>query len=122
MIWYRKAAAQGNQSAIESVARLEREHIEAKHTAYAKTESGKAPFFSLDDKLSPNDEKCRTKLIFICLFLGCLGVHNFMMGEKKKGIVKIVATYFYGIGIILNIIDLVKIIKRTYTVDPNAFF
>ena len=64
--------------------------------------------------------KDKTTMILICLFLGGLGIHNFMMGESKKGVIKIVASMCFGIGAILAIIDLVKICTDKYVVDPNA--
>jgi len=62
-------------------------------------------------------------MILICFFLGFLGIHNFMMGETKKGIVKIVATVI-GCGVvggILALIDLIKIAMGKYVVDPEKF-
>ncbi len=58
-------------------------------------------------------------MIIVCLFLGGLGIHNFMMGESKKGIFKIVMSLLCGIGGILALIDLVKICMGTYVVDPT---
>ena len=58
-------------------------------------------------------------MILVCLFLGCIGIHNFMMGEAKKGIFKIIMSFLCGLGGILALIDLVKICMDTYTVDPN---
>ena len=58
-------------------------------------------------------------MILICLFLGGLGIHNFMMGETKKGIFKIVMSFVCGIGGILALIDLIKIAMGKYVVDPN---
>ena len=58
-------------------------------------------------------------MILICLFLGGLGIHNFMMGETKKGIVKIVASFCFYLGGILALIDLVKILTDKYEVDPE---
>ena len=49
-------------------------------------------------------------MALICFFLGGLGIHNFMMGEKKKGFLKIVLTLFCGIGSILALIDFIKIL------------
>lgn len=63
----------------------------------------------------------KTTMILICLFLGGFGVHNFMMGETKKGIVKLV-TLLCCISGILAIIDLVKICMGNYVVDPDALF
>lgn len=58
-------------------------------------------------------------MILVCLFLGAFGIHNFMMGETKKGIFKIIMTFVCGIGEILALIDLIKICLDTYVVDPN---
>ncbi len=58
-------------------------------------------------------------MILVCLFLGGLGIHNFMMGETKKGVFKIVMSAFCGIGGILALIDLIKIAMGNYVVDPN---
>ncbi len=58
-------------------------------------------------------------MIIVCLFLGGIGIHNFMMGETKKGVFKIIMSLLCGIGGILALIDLVKIAMGTYTVDPE---
>ena len=58
-------------------------------------------------------------MILVCLFLGGLGIHNFMMGETKKGIFKIVMSFLCGIGGILALIDLIKIAMGNYVVDPD---
>lgn len=58
-------------------------------------------------------------MILICLFLGGLGIHNFMMGESKKGIFKIIMSLCCGIGGILALIDLIKIAMGSYVVDPT---
>lgn len=58
-------------------------------------------------------------MILVCLFLGGLGIHNFMMGETKKGIFRIIMSFFCGLGAIFALIDLVKIAMGTYVVDPN---
>lgn len=58
-------------------------------------------------------------MILICLFLGGLGIHNFMMGETKKGVFKIIMSLCCGIGGILALIDLIKIAMGSYVVDPN---
>ncbi len=61
-------------------------------------------------------------MALICFFLGALGIHNFMMGESKKGIVKIVASLCFGLGAILALIDFVKILTDKYEVDPEKLF
>lgn len=58
-------------------------------------------------------------MILICLFLGGLGIHNFMMGETKKGVFRIIMSFFCGLGCIFALIDLVKIAMGTYVVDPE---
>lgn len=61
----------------------------------------------------------KTTMILVCLFLGGIGIHNFMMGESKKGVFKIIMSLLCGIGGILALIDLIKIAMGTYVVDPN---
>lgn len=61
----------------------------------------------------------KNTMAIICFFLGGFGVHNFMMGETKKGVVKIVATCCFGIGCILALIDFIKILTDKYVVDPE---
>ncbi|MBR5543119.1 MAG: TM2 domain-containing protein [Oscillospiraceae bacterium] len=58
-------------------------------------------------------------MILVCLFLGGLGIHNFIMGETKKGIFKIIMSFCCGIGEILALIDLVRIAMDTYVVNPE---
>ncbi len=58
-------------------------------------------------------------MILVCLFLGGLGIHNFMMGETKKGVFRIIMSFVCGLGAIFALIDLVKIAMGTYVVDPN---
>ncbi len=65
--------------------------------------------------------KDKTTMIIVCLFLGGLGIHNFMMGETKKGILKIVLSLCFGLGSILALIDLIKICTDKYEADPEKF-
>lgn len=58
-------------------------------------------------------------MILICFFLGGLGIHNFMMGETKKGIFKIIMSLLCGIGGILALVDLIRIAMGSYVVDPT---
>ena len=66
----------------------------------------------------------RSKLVMaiICFFLGAIGIHNFMFGEVKKGIIKIVFCFCFGISTILMLIDFVKILTDKYVIDPEKFF
>lgn len=65
----------------------------------------------------------KTVMIIICIFLGDLGIHNFMMGETKKGILKLILTFCTAgtISTILTIIDLIKICTDSYEVNPDKF-
>lgn len=59
-------------------------------------------------------------MALICFFLGGLGIHNFMMGETKRGVTRIIATCCFGLGYILALIDFIKILTDSYDVDPEA--
>ncbi len=58
-------------------------------------------------------------MALICFFLGAIGIHNFMMGENKKGIFKIIFCIFCGISGIFALIDFVKILTDKYEVNPE---
>lgn len=61
-------------------------------------------------------------LVLIILFAGTFGIHNFILGETKKGIVKIVLAFLCSIAsVVLAFMDLIKIVKEEYTVNPDAF-
>ena len=66
--------------------------------------------------------KDKLTIALICFFLGGLGIHNFMLGETKKGVVKIVLSFCFYIGSILALIDFIKILTDKYVVDPNKAF
>ena len=61
----------------------------------------------------------KVTMALICFFLGGIGIHNFMMGETKKGIFKIVMCFCVGISYIFALIDFVKILSDKYVVDPD---
>ena len=61
-------------------------------------------------------------MILICLFLGGIGIHNFMMGETKKGIFKIIMSFCCGISFIFALLDLIQIAMGTYFLDPTTLF
>ena len=102
-----------------------------------KTGDGSAFCANCGQPLAPNAEVCmscgvavkkangdlngqdKIVMILICLFLGGLGIHNFMMGETKKGVFKIIMSFCCGIGGILALIDLVKIAMGSYVVDAT---
>ena len=58
-------------------------------------------------------------MALVCFFLGGIGVHNFMMGETKKGIFKIIGVFLCGISGIFALIDFIKILMGSYVVDPT---
>ncbi len=66
--------------------------------------------------------KDKVTIALICFFLGGLGIHNFMLGETKKGVVKIVLSFCFGIGSILALIDFIKILMDKYEVNPDKAF
>lgn len=66
--------------------------------------------------------KDKVTIILVCLFLGGLGIHNFMMGETKKGVLKIILSLCMGLGGLLALIDLIRIIMDKYEVNPDKFF
>lgn len=69
-----------------------------------------------------SDNQNKIILLLLIILGGAYGLHNFALGETKKGIVRILGTFLCGIlGVILVLIDAVKIAKGTYVVDPNAF-
>ena len=66
--------------------------------------------------------KDKMVIALVCFFLGGFGIHNFMLGETKKGITRIIASFLCGIGSILALIDFIKILMGSYVVDPNKMF
>lgn len=71
------------------------------------------------DRLNGQD---KIVMALVCFFLGGIGIHNFMMGETKKGIVKIVLAFCCGISGILALIDFIMILCDKYQADPNKYF
>ncbi len=69
-----------------------------------------------DNKIGNYD---KIVIILVCLFLGGLGIHNFMLGETKKGVFKIIMSVLCGIGAILALIDLIKLCMGNYVIDPE---
>lgn len=69
------------------------------------------------DYLNGND---KVTMALICFFLGFIGIHNFMLGENKKGILKIILTPCFGIGYILSLIDFVKILTDKYEINKDS--
>ncbi len=59
-------------------------------------------------------------LILIALFFGSIGIHNFMLGESKKGVFKIIMCFCFGISSIFALIDVIKLATDSYVIDKNA--
>ena len=53
--------------------------------------------------------KDKTVVILLAFFLGGFGVHNFYLGESKKGILRLLTCWF-GLGGILALIVFIKMI------------
>lgn len=66
--------------------------------------------------------KDKIVMAVLAFFLGGIGIHNFLLGETKKGIVKIVLSLCCGIGGILALIDMLKILLDKYVVEPDKLF
>ena len=75
----------------------------------------------------PEDKKTLCGVLAILLWFG---VHNFILGETYKGILKsilvLVGSWIFGIGGILagvwSIIEGIKILNGTYEVAPDKWF
>lgn len=65
--------------------------------------------------------KDKIVMALLAFFLGFIGIHNFVLGETKKGIMKIVLYFCCGISCILALIDFVKILIDKYVVEPDKF-
>ena len=65
--------------------------------------------------------KDKIAMALLAIFLGGWGIHNFVLGETKKGIVKILLSCC-GISAILALIDFILILTDKYVVDPNKYF
>ena len=88
-----------------------------------KTGDGSAFCANCGQPLAPNAEVCmscgvavkkangdlngqdKVVMILICLFLGGLGIHNFMMGETKKGVFKIIMMKLFNIFQRIELLD-----------------
>ncbi len=56
--------------------------------------------------------------ILLAFFLGGFGIHNFYLGESKKGILRLLTCWF-GLGGLLALIDFIKMLMNSYVVDPD---
>ena len=104
-----------------------------------KTGAGKAYCGNCGNAVAPEADVCmscgvslkkagdlggqsKVTMALVCFFLGGIGVHNFIVGETKKGIVKIVASLCCGLGGLLALIDFIKILMDKYEVNPDKLF
>ena len=71
------------------------------------------------DKLCNYD---KITLALLCFFLGGIGVHNFMLGETKKGVFKIVMSFCFRKRAILALVDFIRILTDKYEVNPDKIF
>ncbi|MGN0814520.1 MAG: NINE protein [Candidatus Coproplasma sp.] len=132
--WERKKAdleqikAEREETARErKKAERKRKKAEKKYSAEQSESDGDIKFESLSisdggykNKKYDYNGRSKIEILLICLFLGCFGVHNFLMGEIKKGIFKIFTCCFYGLGFIFVLLDLIKIATDSYKRDPNG--
>ena len=75
--------------------------------------------FAMKGNLGPGRDKMVAGLL--ALFLGGIGIHNFYLGESKKGVVKILLCWT-GVSSVLALIDAIRIFTDDYTVDPEKWF
>ena len=57
----------------------------------------------------------------IALLVGGFGIHCFMFGETKKGIVRLVSNLLC-LGGLFGLIDAIMIALDKYTIDPEKLF
>lgn len=65
----------------------------------------------------------KSKLVAVILsviFFG-LGVHNFYLGEYKKGLLRLLTAWF-GLGYLLTVVDILRMLTNSYRVDPDSWF
>ena len=74
---------------------------------------------SSDGKIGGQD---KSVLILLAIFLGGFGVHNFMLGENKKAVAKILLSCLAGIGWVVALYDVYKLAVDKYEIDPEAWF
>lgn len=67
-----------------------------------------------------NDDN-KLMLGIMALLFGGIGIHNFIMGETKKGVMKIILSWT-GISLILALIDAVKIFTDKYEINTDKYF
>ena len=81
---------------------------------------------SVTQKLTQTDQnyldgKSKGLMALICLMFGGLGVHHFVLGETKRGVMKIILSILCGLGYLFSLIDLYRILKGSYKIDKSKF-
>lgn len=62
-------------------------------------------------------------IALVCFLIGGLGIHNFMLGETKKGVLRLILTILCaGLGGIIALVDFIRILIGNYEVNPDKFF
>ena len=70
-----------------------------------------------------SDPNAKSKLAagLFGIFLGVFGVHNFYLGETKKGLFRILMTFCCGIGEILALVDLILLLIGSYKHSTETY-
>lgn len=64
--------------------------------------------------------KDKIMVALLAFFFGSIGIHNFVLGETKKGIIKIVLSVCCcGLGSVFALVDFILVLCDKYVVDPN---
>ena len=61
----------------------------------------------------------RFVIALTALLFGELGIHCFIMGERKKGVDRLLWTLLCGIGVIIALIDAIAILTGNYECEPD---
>lgn len=64
-------------------------------------------------------DKDKTVAMLLAFFLGGIGIHNFYLGETKKGILRL-CTFWFLIGSVLALIDFIRMLIGSYEYDTDA--
>ena len=67
------------------------------------------------------EQKSKLVAVLLAFFLGSIGVHDFYLGYKKNGIIKIVLTVCTGFGgSIWALIDFIRLLTGSLHTDANG--
>jgi len=65
----------------------------------------------MPEPIVQTSNKSKTVTLVLCIFLGCIGAHDFYLGKFGKGFVKMITMNWFCIG---WIIDIIKIASNSY--------